>query len=735
MRFFYFLARSISYSFALSFFAVIVGWFATTVGFFLSSSFIIFSYEKIIDMIFRWLPISMLIATLVHFVHYGFLTPVRVPSLIKSFRIINRAFVRKFYMEEDEMVDVYHRLSDVPLLTAFHSALYSMGIGVFIFLFILYEYILAGHIGYEQTMEIFKILAISIVIIIMFNGMITYLLIEYLTNNDRALLYNRLVQKGHKEEPHSLISMRVKFMFFIILLVITLLSFAALMEKGRFYAEYNIEIIIAYLVMSLLVAVVLMQVNTNSILRVFQDLRRVTREISSGGQSGFRILSLEKEIASIEFALMEMSWEIDEHRKNMELMVEQRTHELQDAMTDLKEKDDQMQKQLDMASVIQRSILPGEIQDWNELKFCVRYVAMEKIGGDFYDVYHLKDDKLGVMIADVSGHGIPAALVTTMAKISFNNAGGRFDSPRRIFQEVNQNILDHVKTQDYMTSFMVVFDDEYNVTYSNASHQKALLLRTEKGEVEELDTNGLFIGAIEEANDSYDELRSQLNYGDRVVLYTDGIPEALNSERKEYGIERLESIALQNRGMGLDEFADSIIDDVNTHIGSTQVEDDLTLLVIELARDEAVDLIKNAKKLVSTHKYNEALEILQHGLEKFPGNQKILYNLAKNYFRVNNYARTIELISQYLENDERNKYAFYIAGAANYQMYDYQRAIEMFEKAVDLDTNFVNAMFALGMAHKKSDNQEEAIKSFERVVNLDPDNKMALFELSELNQE
>ena len=78
---------------------------------------------------------------------------------------------------------------------------------------------------------------------------------------------------------------------------------------------------------------------------------------------------------------------------------------------------------------------------------------MEKIGGDFYDVFQLKDNKIGVLIADVSGHGIPAALVTAMAKISFGNAGYQFDSPKRIFQEVNKNIIDHMKTQDYHDLF------------------------------------------------------------------------------------------------------------------------------------------------------------------------------------------------------------------------------------------------------------------------------------------
>ncbi len=243
------------------------------------------------------------------------------------------------------------------------------------------------------------------------------------------------------------------------------------------------------------------------------------------------MLSLDKEFSAIEFGFVEMAREIREYRKNIEMKVEQRTAELQGALADLKERDDLIQKQLDIASTIQRGILPGRIDDWNELKFSIRYIAMEKIGGDFYDVYQLRGNKLGLLMADVSGHGIPAALVTTMAKISFSNACNKHDSPRRIFQEVNQNIIDHVKTQDYLTCFFLAIDEDYTITYANASHQKAILLRAGVESTELLDTNGLFIGAIEEARDTYEEKTSKMKYGDRLIMYTDGIPEAIDAER------------------------------------------------------------------------------------------------------------------------------------------------------------------------------------------------------------
>ncbi len=729
MRFFYFLARNISYTFAVSFFTVIIAWIVAVFGFFLGTSFITFSYEKMIPVFLRWLPVAVVIVTFMHYVQFGFLTPLRVPAILKSHRRINKAFKSSFNVGTEEMRGLFNYFTNLPMQNLITSAFYTAIVGFIIIGAMFYEYKFSGSITIAEVKLINRIVGLSVLITMILYGMATYLLTEALTSNERAMTYNELVRNGVKIHPESLIGIRMKFFFFIVLLVITLFTFAAFMEKTRYDVEFEPGWVITYFLISVVAAFYLMQVTISSILKVLNDMRRVTKEIAAGGQAGFKVLSLEKEFASIQYALMEMSWEIDDHRKNLETMVEQRTKELQDALTDLRGRDSQIQKQLDMASVIQRSILPGQIEDWNELKFAVRYIAMEKIGGDFYDIHQLKDDKLGIMIADVSGHGIPAALVTTMAKISFGNAGARFDSPKQIFQEVNQNILDHVKTQDYMTCFMVAVDDEYNVVYANASHQKAVLLRTEAAEVELLDTSGLFIGAVEEARDTYDEGITRLEYSDRLVLYTDGIPEALNEKRKEYSNKRLERVILENRHLPLDEFADHIIKDVQEYIGHARVEDDITLLVIELARDEAIDTIKRSRKLIASHEYYQAIEMLEEAMIKFPDNQKILYNLAKNYFRVNDYNKCIETMEKYLDHDKRNKYAFYIAGAACYQIMDFDSAAKNFERAVDLDSHFVNALFGLGMTHKKSNDMEKAERTFNRVIDIDSDNKKALFEL------
>ncbi len=737
MNIFEWLNKKFSYTFALCFITIFGGWMSAVFGYYLGTSFILAEYNEMYFLAIKWLPLSVLIPTILHYLTFGILTPFGIPAFFKPLRDINNAFkdgTLNTSLSTENLQVLYIQLSHLPMYNMVAASFFATLCGFFLMGFGYYDMLTNGTLTIIKMKIGIKIVTIGVLVVVVLYGMSTYLLTEIITNQHRALVYQELRNRNVNIYPRGLIGLRIKFSFFIILMIITLLTFAAMMEQHRLYEETRYINILAYFFISIVAGVFLMYINSDSVMRILNEMGIVTKKISSGQEAWFRIMSYEREFAEIEYSILEMAKEIEEHRKNLELKVEQRTEELREALASLKEKDDLIQKQLEIASNIQRSILPGRIDDWNELKFSVRYIAMEKIGGDFYDVYQMKGDKLGILVADVSGHGIPAALITSMAKISFSSATQQFDSPKRVFQEVNQSILEHIKTQDYMTAFFVVIDDDYNVVYANASHQKAILIRSDEGRTELLDTNGLFIGAIEEARETYEEKETKLKYGDRLILYTDGIPEAANVDREEYSVDRLLEVSLKNRHLTLEDFASYIIEDVQRFKGKAPVEDDITLLVIELARDETVDIIKQAKKLIDEHKYYEAIDYLERSLALYPNNRKLIYNLAKNYFRVNNFGKASELIEQYLEMDKRNKYAYYVGGAAYYQMMNYEKAIQLLEKAQSIDSNFTNALFALGMAYKKIGMYQDALHVFERVANIDPDNKMALFEINEIRK-
>ena len=455
MGFFRFLAKNVSYTFAVSFFTVIFGSIATVFGLFLGSSFIIVSYDKLLAILIKWIPVSVLIVSLLHFIQMGFLTPVRVPAVFGSHRLMNRVFRANMEVGMSDLKSMYAIFTDFILHNTLAAVLYAILTGGLTITFSYYEWLGLKTINEHEFMALLKVSSLSTMIVVIVYGVSTYLITETLTIRERAFVYNELLKRGVKLGPRILIGIRVKFLFFVVLMIITLFTFAALMERSHYYDVYRMEFILGYFSLSIITTFTLMQINTNSIVRLLGDLRRVTSTIASGGKADLEVLSLEREFAQIEFGLMEMAWEIDDYRKQLETMVQQRTNELQNVLAG-----PQGQRRPDPEAAGHgephpAEHPPGNIDEWNELKFSVRYIAMEKIGGDFYDVYQLRDNKLGILVADVSGHGIPAALVTTMAKITFGNAGSKIDSPRRIFQEVNQNILDHVKTQDYLTCFIL----------------------------------------------------------------------------------------------------------------------------------------------------------------------------------------------------------------------------------------------------------------------------------------
>lgn len=734
-----FIAKKTSYTFAIAFVTVMVIGISTIFGYFMGIAFITSSYyELIFDDMLKWFPVSAVVVSFFYFIYFGLLTPFKIPAFAKPLRLINDSFYGselKKIDDSEELKELLEHLSFLPIYNTIASVLFIIAFGLLMSSLLFIDNMIAGTFSLRLVSDVMSTGFIGSGVTSIVAGMVTYLLTDMITSREKTACYNELRSRDYRIPPIANIRISIKLGFFLVLMIIALLIFGAQIERGRYYGEAEITSIVFYFIVTVFIGFLLMYINSNSILRIIADLRRVAREIAQGGEGKFEFLPSESEFADIEYTIMEMKREIDENRKTLEMKVEDRTKELQVALTDLKEKDDLVQRQLDMASTIQRGILPGKIEPWNGLRFAVRYIAMEKIGGDFYDVYQLDGNKISLLVADVSGHGIPAAFVTAMAKLSFNSAHLKNDSPKKIFQEVNHEMLDHVKTQDYLTCFLLVIDDEYKVTYANASHQKAMLIRTAEGKIELMDTGGLFIGAIEEANDTYEEKEIKLGYGDRIILYTDGIPEAVNEEKEEYSNERLERIVLDNKDLDIEELADTVILDLQNFMGTAPMQDDITLFVIELEKDESLEVIREVKKLTGDNKFHEAINRLEEGLVLFPDNEKLLYNLGKTYFRVNEFKKATDAFNSYIDLNNTNKYAFYICGTAYYQMKDMDNAIRYFEDAIRLDQTFVNSIFAAGMAYKKKGDKDEAVRCFERVIDIEGTNKRARKELDELRGE
>jgi sigma-B regulation protein RsbU (phosphoserine phosphatase) len=241
-----------------------------------------------------------------------------------------------------------------------------------------------------------------------------------------------------------------------------------------------------------------------------------------------------------------------------------------------------IQHELETARQIQASIMPQQMPRISGLDIAVRYRPMSEVAGDFYDFIPIDEQRLGVLVADVSGHGVPAALVASMVKVALAAQAPHADDPARVLAGLNRVLAPHLSGQFVTAAYICVDANLRVLTYSGAAHPAILIART-GGVMEEIEKNGLMIGPFSFA--SYENATVQLSTGDLVLIYTDGITEAVNHADEDFGAERLRSALEANGSRGANQIADALLDAV-THWSPGPQQDDRTLVVIDVVDTE-----------------------------------------------------------------------------------------------------------------------------------------------------
>lgn len=241
-----------------------------------------------------------------------------------------------------------------------------------------------------------------------------------------------------------------------------------------------------------------------------------------------------------------------------------------------------MVHELEMAGELQKSLLPDIYQSFNGVSFASKYISSIQIGGDLYDVVDLGQGLTGFLIADVSGHGVAAALVASMFKMSFHTHAANVASPKILFHMLNEEIKP-ILSEDYITAFYLIVDRTQNtLTYSNAGHPNPLLYRRETGQIIELDTNGYFIGMFEDGD--YEEKTVPIDAGDALLLYTDCIIETENENGEQFGKQRLIDLFTRTIGDGHgQEVIDTIETELRAYCAAETLNDDFTCLLLEFS--------------------------------------------------------------------------------------------------------------------------------------------------------
>ena len=243
-----------------------------------------------------------------------------------------------------------------------------------------------------------------------------------------------------------------------------------------------------------------------------------------------------------------------------------------------------LQNELDVATGIQKSILPTQFPMGNDYQVFANMEPARNVGGDFYDVVSLEDDRIGLAIADVSDKGVPAALFMMSSRTWMKGSAIGNPEPSEVLEEVNSLLHEDNETQMFVTVLYAVYDpDTGDFTYASGGHDAPLLIRAD-GTSELLPlTGGIALGLIPGLE--YSQNSVTLNQGETLVLYTDGVTEAMNGDGEQFGVERLREVFSNAAPKDSSEATRMIFEAVNAFADGAAQSDDITCLT--LRRSEA----------------------------------------------------------------------------------------------------------------------------------------------------
>jgi sigma-B regulation protein RsbU (phosphoserine phosphatase) len=238
--------------------------------------------------------------------------------------------------------------------------------------------------------------------------------------------------------------------------------------------------------------------------------------------------------------------------------------------------------ELEMARQIQLSILPSSTPKITGMDIVARYIPMTSVAGDFYDFIVVDERHVGILMADVSGHGLPAALIASMLQVALTAQARHASEPGKVLAGLNQALCGKFQ-HNFVTAAYVYADLEKNIMkYGGAGHPPLLVWRRSTGSASQLLENGLVMGQFEEA--SYDSLEVPIEVGDRFCLYTDGILETANPAQEEFGTERFMKFMETNNRLPAGPFADALLLELARWLEQPPGEghkDDISLLAVD----------------------------------------------------------------------------------------------------------------------------------------------------------
>jgi sigma-B regulation protein RsbU (phosphoserine phosphatase) len=233
-----------------------------------------------------------------------------------------------------------------------------------------------------------------------------------------------------------------------------------------------------------------------------------------------------------------------------------------------------------IARQVYLGLLPERDPEFEGLEISGACISADTVGGDYYGYHKLPDGGLGIAMADVTGHGIGAAMYMAAMKGVFQAESRRVISPADLLRRANEALeSDFSRSDIFATAFFAHFaPGATRFEYALGGHNPPMLIRA-CGKVEMLDRGGIALGILPDVQ--YEETTCLPDAGDTLVVYTDGLPEARDEQRNLYGMDRFRQLSVANRMAGAEEIRDRLLEDLMKHTAGRSPSDDVTLMVVK----------------------------------------------------------------------------------------------------------------------------------------------------------
>ena len=278
-------------------------------------------------------------------------------------------------------------------------------------------------------------------------------------------------------------------------------------------------------------------------------------------------------------------------------------------------------KELEYAKQIQLSALPTNFPTGEDYSIYAQMIAAKEVGGDFYDFYKLSDTTVAFLAADVSGKGIPAAMFMMTAKTIIKDLAESGMAVNDIFTKANDKLCENNEADMFVTAWMGILDIQTGIMkYANAGHNPPLLKHVD-GSFEYLRSRaGFVLAGIEGFNYRVNEL--QLEAGDRLFLYTDGVPEATNAESELYGEDRLLTFMNRHDTVSATSLLPALKADIDAFVGEAPQFDDITMLMFDYRPQEGGVSMQSKTFPAQTEALSEILGFVEEALESYECSMK-----------------------------------------------------------------------------------------------------------------